>query len=206
VAVLVGVAIGVALGALGTALVTPGRSLAVPTAIVAGIGGAIALVAWVVASFRATRHAGWILAVTVAGVTILASVWTFEFALPAAVEWSGATAQAQDALHALSQSPLDHDGTVPPHSCTVHATGSVGPLAAPYRECTIWTPVGHLVEFVSNGPGAPGGLVYTDRPSTSFADQCVRHLTGRWWMVAPSADSNGDPGSCFFGYRFVGGP
>lgn len=205
VAVLVAVIVGVALGALGSALVAPGHSLAVPTAIVAGIGAAIVLVSWVVASFRANRQAGWIFAVTVAAVTVLASVWTFEFALPASVEWSNATAQAQDALNVLARSPQNHDGTVPPHPCTVHATGSIGPLAAPYKACAIWTPEGHLVEFASTSHDARGGLVYTDRPAASFPDQCARHLEGNWWMVASSTDSNGDPGSCFFGYRFFGG-
>jgi hypothetical protein len=49
------------------------------------------------------------------------------------------------------------------------------------------------------------GLVYTDRPSASFADECARRLVGDWWMFASSTDSNGDPGSCYFGYRFAGG-
>jgi multisubunit Na+/H+ antiporter MnhB subunit len=196
---------GIGLGALGNALVSPGESLAVPTAIVATIGGAIVLVSWVVASFRATRQAGWIFALGVGVVTVLASAWTFEFALPAAVEWSGATAQAQNALSALQHSPQNRNGTVPPHPCVLYASGSIGPLAAPYRQCTIWTPVGHLVTFVASGPGATGGLVYTDRPSSSFADQCARHLIGDWWMFAPSSDAGGDPGSCYIGYTFRGG-
>jgi hypothetical protein len=206
VAVLVAVTIGVGLGAVGTVLVTPGHSLAVPTAIVAGIGAAIVLVSWVVASFRANRQAGWIFAVTVAVVTVLAIVWTFEFALPAAIEWSNATAQAQEALNLLQHSSQKHDGTVRPQPCIVHATGSVGPLPAPYEECAIWTPVGQWVNFYPSNPDVHGGLVYTDNPSTSFADQCTRHLVGKWWMIAPSTDSNGDPGSCFIGYRYVGGP
>src|SRR5271163_300675 len=86
-AAMAAVVIGIALGALGTVLVTPGQSLAVPTAIVAAVGGGIVLVSWVVASFRARRQAGWVLAVGAAVVTVLACLWTFEFALPAAIEW-----------------------------------------------------------------------------------------------------------------------
>ena len=142
---------------------------------------------------------------TTAVVTVAAAAWTFEFALPSAIEWSNATAEAQLALSQMQHSPLNHKGTVPPHPCVVHLTGSVGPLDAPYTECAIWTPVGHLVRFTAHDPNAQGGLVYTDRPSTSFADECARHLVGAWWMVAPSTVSNGDPGSCYFGYGFHGG-
>ncbi len=199
------VVIGIGLGGVGTVLVTPGHSLAVPTAIVAAVGGGIVLASWVLASFRAGRQAAWIFALGTAVATALACLWTFEFALPIAIEWSNATAQAQDALTLVQRSPQNVHGTVPPHPCVVHANGSVGPLSAPYRECTIWTPIGHLVEFIASGPGAQGGLVYTDRPSASFEDQCARHLIGRWWMFAPSTDSNGDPGSCYIGYTFAGG-
>jgi hypothetical protein len=199
------VAIGVGLGVVGTALVAPGQSLAVPSAVVASIGGAVVLVSGVVASFRASREAGWIFAFATMVVTVLATAWTFEFALPAAVEWSNATAQARNALSQMQHSPLNHYGTVPPQPCVVHTSGSVGPLRAPYKECTIWTPVGHLVTFMANSPNAHGGLVYTNRPSTSFQDECVRQLVGSWWMFAPSTNSNGDPGSCFFGYKFEGG-
>lgn len=204
-AAVVAVVVGLGLGALGTVLVTPGQSLAVPTAWVAGIGGALVLGSWVVASFRAGRQAGWILAVSTAAVTVLAAVWTFEFALPTAIEWSDATVQAQNALSLIQHSPQNHNGTVPPQPCVVHTTGSVGPLSAPYKECAIWTPVGHLVSFIAASPSAQGGLVYTNRPSTSFQDECVRHLVGAWWMFAPSTNANGNPGSCYFGYRFSGG-
>jgi hypothetical protein len=199
------VVIGIGLGAVGTVLATPGHSLVVPTAIVAAVGGGIVLASWVLASFRAGRQAVWIFALGTALVTALACLWTFEFDLPITIEWSNATAQAQDALSLVQRSPRNDHGTVPPHPCVVHTAGSVGPLSAPYRECTIWTPIGHLVEFIASGLGAQGGLVYTDRPSASFEDECARHLIGRWWMFAPSTDSNGDPGSCYIGYTFAGG-
>jgi hypothetical protein len=205
VAALVAVVIGIALGALGTLLVAPGKSLAVPTAIVAAVGGGIALVAWVVASFRSSRQAGWIFAVGVVVVTVLACLWTFEYALPAAIAWSDATTQAQNEFSSLQQAAHGSHGTLPPQPCTVHG-GSVGPLPGPYKECVVWTPVGHAVSFVASGPNASGGLVYTDTPSAFFADECERHLVGRWWMFAASTNSNGDPGSCSFGYRFHGGP
>ena len=155
-ALVAAVVTGIGLGATGNALVSPGRSLAVPTATVAGIGTAVVLVSWVVASVRAGRQAGWIFAVGVGAVTVLASVWTFEFALPVAVEWSGATAQAQNALSEVQHSPQNRHGTVPPHPCVLHANGSIGPLAAPYRECTIWTPIGHMVSFVASGRARMG--------------------------------------------------
>jgi hypothetical protein len=205
VAVVMGVLTGIGLGILGTRLVTPGQSLAIPTAIVAAVGGGLVLVSWVVASFRTGRQAGWIFAATTLVVTVLACLWTFEFALPAGIEWSDATTQAQDALNLVQRSPLNVHGTVPQYPCTTHTNGSIGPLDAPYKECSIWTPAGHLVEFNAIGPGAHGGLVYTDRPSASFEDECSRHLVGSWWMFAPSTVSNGDPGTCYIGYTFSGG-
>lgn len=66
--------------------------------------------------------------------------------------------------------------------------------------------MGHAVTFVASSPNAPSGLVYTDRPSAFFADECERHLVGKWWMFTSSTDSNGDPGTCYFGYRFHGAP
>ena len=204
-AAVIAVLIGIGLGALGTTLVTPGQSLAVPTAIVAAVGGGILLVAWAVASFRAGRQAGWILAVGTAIVTLLACIWTFEIALPASVEWSNATAQAQTVFSGLQHSPDNVHGTVTRQPCVSHETGSVGPLSAPYKECALWTPVGHDVTFTAIGSNSSGGLAYTDRPSAFFADQCERHLIGNWWMFAPSTDSNGDPGSCYIGYQFHGG-
>ena len=197
--------IGIGLGARGNTLVTPGQSLAVPTAIVAALGGGLALVAWVVASFRAGRQAGWVFAVGAAVVTGLACLWTFEFAIPASIEWSDATAQAQAIFSHLQHSPENVHGTVPPQPCSTHAIGSVGPLSAPYTECAIWTPVGHAVAFSAGSSNGPRGLVFTNRPSAFFADECARHLVGMWWMFAPSTVSNGDPGSCYFGYQFHGG-
>ncbi len=200
------VVIGIGLGALGTSLLTPGHSLAVPTAIVAAVGGGLLLVAWVVASFRAGRQAAWILAVGTAVATVFACLWTFEFALPASIEWSDATAQAQAIWSRLEHSPENVHGTVPVQPCIVHSTGSVGPLPAPYKECAYWTPMGHAVSFIASGANSSGGLVYTDRSSSFFADECERHLIGSWWVFAPSTDSNGNPGSCPIGYRFHGGP
>jgi hypothetical protein len=200
------VVIGVGLGLLGTVLVAPGQSLVVPTAIVAAVGGGIVLVAWVVASFRARRQAGWVFAVGVAVVTVLACVWAFEFALPAAIEWSNATAQAHETFTRLQLSSQNSHGTLPTQPCTVHDSGSIGPLTAPYKECAVWTPEGHALTFVSGGQNTSRGLVYTDRPSAFFADECERHLIGNWWMFAPSTVTNGDPGSCYYGYQFHGGP
>jgi hypothetical protein len=197
--------IGIALGALGTVLVTPGQSLAVPTAIVAAVGGGIVLVSWVVASFRARRQAGWVLAVGAAVVTVLACLWTFEFALPAAIEWSNATAQAQDTFNSLQHASQDSHGNLLSQPCIVHDSGSVGPLAAPYKECAIWTTEGHALIFESSGPSSSDVLVYTDRPSAFFADECERHLIGNWWMSASSTVSDGDPGTCYYGYQFHGG-
>lgn len=199
------VVIGIALGVLGTMLVTPGQSLAVPTAIVGAVGGGIVLASWVVASFRARRQAGWILAVGAAVVTVLACLWTFEFALPTAIEWSNATEHAQDTFNKLHHSSQNSHGTLPPQPCILHDSGAVGPLSAPYKECAIWSPEGHALTFVSSSPSNSGGLVHTDRPSAFFADECERHLTGNWWMFAPSTVSNGDPGSCYYGYQFHGG-
>jgi hypothetical protein len=105
----------------------------------------------------------------------------------------------------VTQCAWNRHGTVPPHPCVLYASGSIGQLACPYKECTIWSPIGLMVTFVASGPGANGGLVYTDRPLVSFADECTRHLVGDWRLFAPSTDSNGDPGSCYIGPTLRGG-
>jgi hypothetical protein len=186
--------VAIVLGYLGWVLPSPGGSLVVPTLIVFGIGCAAGIACWIIAG-------SWVTAVAVVGVTVLASVWTFSFSLPASVAWdSNATSQAQTALQQLASSPRNQYG-VPLRPCSTRTTGSVGPIGAPYRQCSVSTPEGHFVIFTAGGLTGRG-LGYTDVGAATFPDQCSRHLTGEWWMF--TRDSSGTSG-CPIGYQFHGG-
>jgi hypothetical protein len=191
----------VALGFLGWLLPTPGGSLLVPTSIVFGIGVVISLLAWALGSLGVKRRLFMSFSVVVAAFTVLACVWTFQFSLPAHLEWdSGATNQAQQTLVHLSHLPRGPDGARS-EPCTLVSTGSVGALSAPYTECAVYTFAGHFVTYDSvQSPGH--GLGYTDAGAATFPDECSRHLVDQWWMYAPDG---GGLGACPIGYRFHGG-
>ncbi len=186
--------VAIVLGYLGWVLPSPGGSLVIPTLIVFGIGCVAGIACWIITGSRAT-------AVAILGVTVLASVWTFSFSLPASVIWgSNATSQAHTALQQLASSPRNQYG-VPLRPCSTRTTGSVGPIGAPYRQCAVSTPEGHFVIFTAAGRTGRG-LGYTDIGAATFPDQCSRHLTGEWWMF--TEDSSGT-GGCPIGYQFHGG-
>lgn len=201
IALILAVLIGIALGLAGWMLPSYGGSLVVPTAIVFGMGAALSLGGGVLASFRPRRFGDlWLFTFAVAVFTLLASFWTFAFALPASLEWdSTATHQAQLTLAHLAQKAKDGVVVVP---CVVVGDGSVGTLQAPYQECAIYTPEGHFLNYTS--PATPDqGLAYTDRGAATFLVSCSRQLVGKWWMFAPS---DGGLGGCPFGYQYHGGP
>lgn len=207
IAILGAIPVGLFLGYLGWILPSVGGSVIVPAMIVFGIGAALVVVCWVVGTFR-HRASVMVFALGAATVTVLASLWTFEFSLPAAISFSNATNEAQAALLRLQHGDGVHVGSA--HSpgvvlpCAVHAAGGVGPLSAPYRECAAWSAEGHFVTFSSTSTQL-GGLGYTDIGANTFPDECVRHLTGNWWMYTSADLSVNDPGACPFGYRFQGG-
>jgi hypothetical protein len=197
-AIVVAIVVGVALGYLGWTLPSVGSSLLVPTVIVFGAGAVATTVSWIVAAFGRWRRQLRVFSVLVISFTVVASIWTFEFALPASLAWNpGATHTAQTVLLQLRDAPGFSHGVAPYPGCTEVTTGSIGPLEAPYSECPLWTNVGHSVSF----RGDRGGLTYTDSSATTFEDQCIRHLVGEWWMYTP--ESNG-LGGCPFGYHFSG--
>jgi len=186
--------VAIVLGYLGWVLPSPGGSLVVPTLIVFGIGCAAGIACWIIPG-------SWATAVAVLGVTVLASVWTFSFSLPASMAWdSNATSQAQTALQQLASAPRNQYG-VPLRPCSTMVTGSIGPIGAPYRQCPVSTPEGHFVIFTTAGLTGRG-LGYTDVGAATFPDECSRHLTGEWWMF--TQDSSG-AGGCPIGYQFHGG-
>lgn len=201
------IVVALVLGYLGWILPSPGGSLVVPTLIVLGVGAGVALVGWVAASFRPLQRWRWIFAVGVGVAAVLASIWTFAFSLPASLAWdAGATAQAQAALASLQVSAQAHGGVAPLQPCTLHGSGSIGPLDAPYLECAVWTPEGHFVTFRTSGSGPDRGIAFTNAGARTFPDACTRHLVGEWWMFTEAADTDGDPGSCPIGYHYQGGP
>jgi hypothetical protein len=200
-ALVLAILIGFGLGMAGWILPSYGGSLVVPTAIVFGIGAAVALVGAILAVIRPGPVRGSLaFSLAVAVFTLLASFWTFVFALPASLEWdSGATHAAQLTLTHVALKAKN--GVAPLQPCDVVTHGSVGSLRAPYRECAIYTPEGHFVTYASMSTSHQG-LAYTDRGAATFEDQCSRHLVGKWWMFTPD---EGGTGSCPLGYDFHGG-
>jgi hypothetical protein len=196
---------GSILGCLGSILQTPGGSLAIPTLEVFALGIGLAVIAWVFALMQTRQRWRRIYPFWMTVVSIIAAVWTFQFSLPASLSWdSGATAQANSILSHLHTEAQKHNGIAPHEPCTLQTTGSIGPLAAPYRQCAVWTPEGHVVTFTTVGSGTPRGLSYSDAGAEPGGDSCRRHLEGGWWMFREPSDTGGDPGQCPIGYKFQG--
>jgi hypothetical protein len=187
----------VLLGYLGWRIIDPGGSLVVPALIVFGARTAIAALATLATrSPRSSGHRRALLTFGVAALawTLLASVWTYEFAVPLSVAWSDADQQAQTALTQPTSTTIIVPG---PGSldCTLVSSGSVGPIEAPYRRCVD----GGLVFFSS--VGSNGGIAYDDSgrvpPQQGI---CYRHLYGPWWLLHGKTDPMAD---CPFGYDFL---
>lgn len=205
-------ALGAVLGTVGWEMQDPGSQLLIEALVVAGIGLGICGLAWVVGCFTPARRGLWLFAVLGACASLAASIWTFEFALPASLAWdASATRAALSALVAAHRAPKGPDGE-PVEPCVGVSAGGVGPLAAPYRVCpTLLTHGRYDVTFyaatASGGVALPTrGLAFTNlRPppaSNPFPDECSRHLTGAWWAFEQTVDR---PGTCPFGYQFHGG-
>jgi hypothetical protein len=187
------VLVGLVLGYLGWVLPVPGGSVIVPTLVVAGIGALTACLGAIFA-LHPTHRSLWVFCGMVVGFTIAASVWTYQFAIPASVAWDGnAVPQARLALARVG-------GSLQPHCSTIR-DGSIGSIQPPYIECATSNPRAHFVIYRA-GPDSKGGLGYTDRGAATFPDECSRHLIGPWWMFTRDTDGMG---SCPVGYRFQGG-
>ncbi len=194
-------AVGAALAYLGWTLPTVGTSLAIPALIVFGAGIAIAGGTWVVACFLFRRTELWVFAVTVGVLTVTATGWTLEFALPAKMAWDSGANQEVQALIAKQGATSNAHGIAPPHCSTVFSRG-IGPLPAPYVECGTWNNQAHAISFSPDSRTEGGGVQYTNVGARIFEDQCYRHLVGEWWAFAPQTDGMG---GCPFGYHFEGG-
>jgi hypothetical protein len=205
-------ALGAALGTVGWELQEPGGQLLIESLVVAGIGLGISGVAWVVACFVPARGGLWLFAVLGACASLLAAIWTFEFAMPASLSWDGsATQTALSALAAAHRAPKGPDGE-PVDPCLSVSAAGVGPLSPPYRVCTTLSTsrryvVTFFAETASGGVAFPTrGLAFTNllRPPAGdpFPDECSRRLTGTWWAFEQTV---GRSGTCPFGYQFHGG-
>lgn len=195
------VVVGLLLGYLGWVLPSPGGSLVIPTLVVLGVGVFVGLAAGTISVARPSRR--WVrhVALGVLAMTLVACVWTWEFSFPAFMAWSHATSQATQALNGAKNSPKLSNGA-PVHPCVNVTRGSVGPMSAPLRECTITSPEGDAVFFKPLGPHSVGGMAYISSGSHWFADECAHHSYGPWWTFTASTDGVGD---CPFGYSFHGG-
>jgi hypothetical protein len=171
--------LGIALGALGWTLPSYGSSIAIPTLIVFGIG-ALFIVGTVIARWRFPKKGHLrLFFIGAAVVTVLASVWTFEFSLPASFALdSSSTAQAQLALRGFNAT----------RSCVAITHGSVGSLQAPYMRCVQPDPgfvtysplrgdipaVAQVRSYVEQvGPQTTGsfGVAYTEVGASTFRDR-----------------------------------
>lgn len=173
------------LGILGWVLPVVGRSLAVPSLIVCGVGVVVVLGSWLALG-------AWKLTAALAAITVGASVWTFAFSLPTAMILdTGANSQTQAAL------ALSNGGENP---CLKVSTGSVGPISVPYNRC-VWSSNvnGYLVTYASAGRV---GIAFTNESGSAFPDECARHLTGEWWMYTQEVRG---VGNCPIGYQAHGG-
>jgi hypothetical protein len=173
------------LGYLGWILPKVDGSVVIPALIVFGIGLLIVSIGCAVAE-DLPRWKPFAMGAVIA--TILASIWTFQFSLALQIQFSNATAQATAALQRSSSS---QDGLP---ECTVHASGSIGPLSAPYRECVS----GQMVVTFNQVGNRTAGLIYG---SANVQDGCVGPLMGGWSMFTLSAEVG-----CPSGYKFIGGP
>jgi len=198
-------------GVLGWVLPTPGGSLIVPTAIVAGVGVGIAVGGATFLRLRGATGRPGLFAGSIVLLGVLASVWTFQFSLPTQMALdTGASSQAEQALLQVQRGRTNPDG-VPLHPCRVVRSGNIGPLTAPYTQCATSTGVAAFgrtrVNFVFFTPVETRlrGLAYTNFGPATFLDECYRHLVGDWWMF-----NQGDPTNpavpCPIGYKFHGGP
>jgi hypothetical protein len=187
--------VGLVLVVLGWWLPSPGGSVIVPTLIVFGAGAVLTIVGVLALPLvRVNRPVPtWFLGLS--SVLVLAvTAWTLYFSMATQLVLSNADEQATKALAALGVGPGDN--------CKEILEGGVGPQSAPYQQCATSSPQGTFVIFSTSGRG----LGYTNVGARSFPDECVRHITGEWWMFTQASDDDGNPGSCPVGYVFDGGP
>jgi hypothetical protein len=193
---------GWVLGGVGWTMVSPGGSLLGPALVVLGAGVVVALVA--LSGLHVTRWRGALKSFVAATLVfaVLAAVWTFEFALPVAMEQDAHATNAAQALLARLSREASARGGPAVFPCEVVKTGAVGPLTAPYSECATSTGSGHFVTYNALDARPMRGIGYTDVGGRTFPDECVRHLVAKWWMYVGDASGIGN---CPFGYHFVGG-
>lgn len=192
---------GVGLGWLGWRIDGLGNQLDVATLVVVGIGLGLVGVAWVLGCFGVARRALWTFAVAGVAATVAASLWTFEFALPASLGWNATTThRARDALAAAARGPLGPTGQ-PLTPCRIVHRGAIGPLSSPYRVCA-GPLTAHLYDVTYFTATRTMGLDFTNVTSGVLPDECARHLVGSWWAFVDKPTS---PGDCPFGYRFEPG-
>ena len=126
-------------------------------------------------------------AATIVLCALFATVWTFDFALPAAMAAdTQATHQALAAISARSTKDCMK---------AVITSGSIGPLHAPYERCVLSSAAGPTVLYLTQS--AASGVAFDPGVETLLGATCVRHLTGRWWQWTTFT------GTCPFGYQLA---
>ena len=179
---------------LGYVIESPGTSLAGHCLLVAVVAAIVAAAGWWVSRKRYRLFAS-VFVGAMAMIGILVVWWTWAFAMPAAMTWdTQATPRAVASLTGIWT-----DKSV----CSNVESGSVGPLSAPYRQCSINGPPGSTVYYYAMSGSTLAdpyrGSVFSYAPTNTFNDECARHLVGHWYAFT------GDP-SGGLGYACIGGP
>lgn len=186
----------------------------VPEAILAATGAALTLAPLALLALGRRRTPHLALGAGVTTVAMVALSWFFGLPVKALLVDPAAGAAAR---HLLARAP-GSVGSAPACSAAPSVTGPVAPLVHAERACVMTSdPRLPLVEFTDapTGVGYPTStwraLLYspgtTREPDGSHVppepDQCVQHLAGPWWAMAPLLGQGTGP--CPVGYRFLPG-
>lgn len=188
--VLLAILVGAVLGYVAYLVESPGLSPAGACALCAFAVVVIAVVGWLFFK-RGDRTLGRFFVLSIAVVGVLVVWWAWAFAMPAAMAWDSTA--TPNAIAALRNLPSEHS------VCKDVASGSVGPLAAPYERCAVIGQTGGQVEyFAGSSRNSPvRGLLFFDGSQLAGSGQFVRHLVGDWYAFTQ------DPSGAL-GYSFTG--
>jgi hypothetical protein len=179
--------VGLGEAAVGFLLSAPGGSVLTPSLAVLGLALLALGGGWWWLSGDEARQIRIRYAATIVLCALFATVWTFDFALPAAMAAdTQATHQALAAISARSTKDCMK---------AVITSGSIGPLHAPYERCVLSSAAGPTVLYLTQS--AASGVAFDPGVETLLGATCVRHLTGRWWQWTTFT------GTCPFGYQLA---
>jgi hypothetical protein len=160
---------------LGYVLPDPGYSVLMPVVAIVFLGLIGLAVTWRALSGSHRRSLRRQLAVAIGGCTLMASVWSVEFAMPLSMTLGSGSAMQQARAAEMAQWNQKVPGSAP---CTKFLHGHVGPLDAPYTVCP--DVANGTVEF-TKGDSLSHGIFYQLNRQGNGPAMCVRHLEGPWY-------------------------